>query len=294
MKLYLIILFITYSFNSFAQIDSLRLKKRIDSLMKLDAYSYSSKDYESFHEILNKAKRIGYHKGVLLSRIQLIWYYSNHNNIDSLFFQGKKIEEYLNHHYNKDLDLLFSKTYGQVLLEFYSSPEISIGYYLRTLDLINENDYETKAHVSTALSYAYTLKGDYDKAINEIENLLQSATVDSKDNLIAIDAKCALSIAYQFKGNASKSRVLLNEIKEVALKEKNKRLHSYIRLYEGRNYLIEGKYHKAIKTIESNFSNLQKHLPHGIRTHYEFLAKSYAGLKDYESAIKFLKKSLLE
>lgn len=292
MRYSLITIFIlTNNWFLWSQSDSLLIQNRVDSLMKLDYLNYSYEEYLEYQNIRRRSKKTGYYKGVLQSHIQLIWYYTKHKNIDSLFYHGKQFEKYIDNHPNEKLEKVYYSSISRSLLYHYYLPDFALDYYLKLHKL--EKDKRLQAIWTTILIDCYLLKHQYKNAIEEGEALLKQNIFNKKKNHLAyIGLQSKMLLAHQRLGNIKKSSILTEEIERDTTIANVKEYLVYIKLYKPYNYYLEGQYQKSIDSLHLHSDLIVSQGTQASSTYHKFIALSYAQMKDYPKAIKAIRKSI--
>ncbi|MGY3792508.1 hypothetical protein [Aquimarina sp. 433] len=279
---------------SFSKSDSLLLKKRIDSLSYL-LYDYCHRDYLQYCDILENAKEIDYHEGVLRSHIGLIGYFSFYKNLDSVFYHSKEYEKYEQIYSNKKIKFQYHNEMAMSMTYFFYQPSIGFNHIIEAYAIADSD--KKRADISLMLMDNFSLKNQYAKAVELGESLIEKGLFNKQTNPKAFnDLESALHYGYQGLGNVEKSVSLIASLEKYYFENEqkdnlSKHILAYIKLYKSYNYYLQHQYQKAIDSLNANYDFVSTNWDAGLSIHHEFLALSYAGLKDFYQAKKAIKRS---
>ncbi|KAA1245281.1 M48 family metallopeptidase [Aquimarina sp. RZ0] len=279
-----------YCFLSFAQLDTLQLGKKIDSLMQLDRSNYSNRDYSSYQNVLEESKKIGYKRGILRPHIEILRYYYAHPNIDSIFSYSRQFDKYQKLYPDTKLHLEYLRAMGYILLYKFYLPEYALPYNVDAIRLYNEKDSKVNFKLNQVIADCYLYKGQYDLVIKQIQKVIKDTihvNVRSKNVM-----KVSLAIAYQSLEKPEYSKPLLDDVIRESSQNQDSLHYVYAKVFQSHNYYYKQEYQKSIDSLKANFNLLKKYWPTGLVNHYQFSSLPYAKLGQLKKAIHMMRKAI--
>lgn len=259
--------------------------KRNDLETLLHCYAYLMNANGHYYDLKNYSKNIQREDSLLLNDKRLDTFDLKEFYIDYLLFDKG------NYHY-KIKQYITSKKY---FLELYTK-----------INTIPENEWttdhiETLYSIHSFLGLIYMHTGKYELAAYTFQkNIVFSSKY--KDSLEVSESniynsKKLLSQVYEIKKEYQKANKLLTEslsfykTKINDISYKNNFLSTY--MFLSKNHIKQGSYRKAIQVLNDNVSFFKEDNPFSKEVNTTY-GDAYLGLREYHTAEKYYKKSLLE
>ncbi|MDH7447063.1 hypothetical protein [Aquimarina sp. 2201CG14-23] len=260
--------------------------------LKNRQFDVSEDGKEFYHDIIKQSKAIKYQKGQLVAYENLSYYYASKNNIDSSLYYIQLFENAPDSDAKKDLSVMHYSN-ASITYEYnFGLKEAAYEAFLNIEQYVDKNDINKLTLWEIRKS---RLLLNNNKNIEGLA-ILESRLKDTSDikNTVKSNLFHSIGIAYSRSKKYDLSTAYMNKSIKIAQKEGLDDYNIYgDKIIIINNLLHQKKYQKALSLLlqlQKNATNIDRTtLDRNLAT---VLSKSYAGLKDYKTAKKYIEQAI--
>lgn len=262
----------------------------IDSLLSYRTGDTVLAVYNRFQKALRQSKEIQYKKGELTAYTNLMRFFGDRKNLDSLMFYALNFENSDYDGSDRRLIHNFFYTKGESLLIDFNQSEQALDELLKAYEYVDAESSTSAVSIKTLLAFIYMTKKQYQKTIELLEPFLKDTiNFHPKQRLRTLTV---LAQAHQNLFEPKKSFPKHLEALNIA-----QNLHDTANTYLIKSsmlhdYILQGHHQKAIDSGLRLIEPLKKYSPYNLPICVYNLAIAYDSIGRTDKAIHFMNQAI--